>query len=175
MRGVLLILMLNMVLPSSARARKVESWPYERLMREADLVVIAHAVSTGKCRDTWSEDLFRNVPFQGLETTFKVSSRIKGACPANLKMLHFGLAKPILINDGPSLVRFRTKPIMLDVREMKNENRVLEQLQPVRQTLVSPPEYLLYLRLRKDGRYEALSGQIDPAFSVRALIQQAGL
>jgi len=31
------------------------------------------------------------------------------------------------------------------------------------------PEYLLFLKERKDGRYEAVSGQIDPEFFVRTL------
>ena len=35
---------------------------------------------------------------------------------------------------------------------------------------VSPPEYLLFLKQRKDGMYEPVSGQLDAAFSVRALL-----
>jgi hypothetical protein len=31
------------------------------------------------------------------------------------------------------------------------------------------PEYLLFLKLRKDGRYEPVSGRVDPEFSVREL------
>ncbi|MEO1996577.1 MAG: hypothetical protein ABGZ17_15020, partial [Planctomycetaceae bacterium] len=137
--------------------------------------VIAHAVSSVSGQDTWSESLFRDVAFQGVETTFKVSSRLKGTCPAAVKMLHFRFEKAMLLNDGPSLVTFLTKPMMLDVRDVREDDGVLKQRQQFRQSLVSPPEYLLYLRLRKDGRYEALSGQVDPAFSVRALFQQSGL
>jgi len=169
------VILFSLCLPTAVWARKVESWPYDRLMKEADLVVIAHAVSSAPCRDTWSENLFRNVAFQGVQTTFKVSSRLKGTCPATVKMLHFRFQKPILLNDGPSFVTFLTKPMMLDVRDVREDDRRLKQRQQVRQSLMSPPEYLLYLRLRKDGRYEALSGQVDPGFSVRALFQQSGL
>jgi hypothetical protein len=34
---------------------------------------------------------------------------------------------------------------------------------------LGPPEYMLFLRLRKDGRYEPVSGEIDPALSIREL------
>ena len=169
------VILFSLCLSTPVWARKVESWPYERLMKEADLVVIAHAVSSTPCPDTWSENLFRNVAFQGVQTTFKVSARLKGTCPATVKILHFRLEQDVLLNDGPSLVTFLTKPMMLDVRDARKNGGGLQQRQPVRQSLVSPPEYLLYLRLRKDGRYEALSGQVDPAFSVRALFQQSGL
>jgi hypothetical protein len=31
------------------------------------------------------------------------------------------------------------------------------------------PEYMLFLRLRKDGRFEPVSGEVDPVLSVREL------
>jgi hypothetical protein len=39
----------------------------------------------------------------------------------------------------------------------------------VSKSVVSPPEYLLFLKMRKDGMYQPVSGQLDAAFSVRAL------
>ncbi len=36
---------------------------------------------------------------------------------------------------------------------------------------MSGPEYLLFLRKRKDDRYEAVSGQMDSDFFVRALFE----
>ena len=164
-----LAILVSLYPPTQAWPRKVESWPYDRLMTEADLVVIAHAVSSAACQDKWRESLFQNVKFQGVETTFKVSALLKGKSPATLKMLHFRLKNRVLPNDGPGLVTFLRKPVLLQVRHDE------QGLQQFRQSLVSPPEYLLYLRRRQDGRYEAVSGQVDPKFSVRALFHQSGL
>ena len=34
---------------------------------------------------------------------------------------------------------------------------------------IGRPEYMLFLRLRPDGRYEAVSGEVDPVLSIREL------
>ena len=56
--------------------------------------------------------------------------------------------------------------------EMKSkEEGKAKELKPKRggKSVDSPPEYLLFLKLRKDGMYVPVSGQLDAAFSVRAL------
>ncbi len=37
--------------------------------------------------------------------------------------------------------------------------------------MMSGPEYRIFLRKRKDGRYEAVSGQMDSDFFVRTLFE----
>lgn len=44
--GVMLVALLVGLAPQSSAARLVESWPYEKLLKESDLVVIATATGT---------------------------------------------------------------------------------------------------------------------------------
>jgi hypothetical protein len=150
--------------PSAAPARLVERWDYDRLFKEADLVVLAVAVQTDRADDkppdhSWPHE------FVGQNTTLKVRYALKGKADAEqIKVLHFKFGElkkgvdpnsleAAIILDGPNLVGFRTGPVT--VRAGKDTQ------------VLPPPEYLLFLKRMKDGRYEPVAGQIDPAFSVR--------
>ena len=75
-----------------------------------------------------------------------------------------------ILEDGPGLVSFLKKPMIIEVKS-KEEGKSKElQLKRTGKSMVSPPEYLLFLKQRKDGNYEPVSGQLDAAFSVRALL-----
>jgi hypothetical protein len=76
---------------------------------------------------------------------FKFGGLKKGLDPNDL--LHNA------IRDGPLLAAFRTEA----------GTGKTGKGWPVR----AAPEYLLFLRRLKDGRYEPVSGRIDPALSVR--------
>ena len=60
-----------------ALARKVESWPYEELLEKSDVAVIATAVSTSDCKDTFSDNPWK-VQFEGVETKFRVKAVLRG-------------------------------------------------------------------------------------------------
>jgi len=133
---------------ASMWARPVPYWPYDKLTREADLIVIATPASV---RDTGVKTTFPgiardNQPVDAIqmEATFAVLATFKGA--ESLKTLHFHYlreAAPQTVSvNGPALVSFNSK-------EKKR--------------------YLLFLRREKDGRYAALTGQTDPAGSVKDL------
>ena len=164
----------GVIVPSACWARKVEHWSYDRLFKEADLVVIARAASSRPCKDNWSERFFEQDRFQGLEATFEVASTLKGQVPETFKLLHFKY-KPdeTPYNDGPGLVSFLSRSLSIDVREAGDPGS--SGLEPVRKRMVSAPEYLLFLKKRKDGRYEAISGQMDPDVSVRTLFRNDGV
>jgi hypothetical protein len=138
---------------SVASARRIENWPYERLFKEADLVVIAQATSTEGCQDVttanpWQAELL------GQNTTFKVRAVLKGKPPHNtIQVLHFRLKDGLEFEDGPLLIAFRQEGIRLELRDGVAELGVCE--------------YLLFLKAGKDGRFEPVSGRIDPALSVR--------
>jgi hypothetical protein len=142
---------------SDSSARLLEPWPYDKLMKKSDLVVIATAV---KAEDTADKYLGHSwaYEFAGLDTTFEVLHALKGKVNGKqIKVLHFKWGElkkgidpksvdALLIEDGPLLVAFRTK---------------------------DSPDYLLYLRALKDGRYEPVSGKIDPKLAVRVLSEPA--
>ncbi|MBO0697773.1 MAG: hypothetical protein J2P46_05230 [Zavarzinella sp.] len=148
-----------LIYPSAAPARLVKKWSYDQLLKEADLVVLAVAVRTEQAEDTppdhsWPLELVAQ------NTTFKVRGALKGKAEGEkIQVLHFKFGGPKKgfeasagILDGPNLVAFRTEPVTMRAGK---------------EVHVLPPEYLLFLKRMKDGRYEPVSGRIDPAASVR--------
>jgi hypothetical protein len=143
-----------------AFARLLENWPYERLFKEADLVVIARAERTTETKERLSPAGWK-VEFIGQETVFTVQTILKGKVKdeRKLQVLHYRLPDDVLIANGPLLVSFRTEPLVL--KGVVNGRAF--------KTALGRPEYLLFLRVRPDGRFEPVSGQVDPALSVREL------
>jgi hypothetical protein len=140
---------------SSALARRLENWPYERLFKEADLIVIAQATAAEDCRERDNDNPWK-VEFLGVNTTLKINAVVKGKPGSDtVTVLHFRLTDGQLIADGPLLVSFRTKGIALDLKKAQVE--------------LGRPEYMLFLKAGKDGRYEPVSGRIDPELSVREM------
>jgi hypothetical protein len=133
---------------ASMWARPVPYWPYDKLTREADLILIGTPVSV---RDTGEKTtlpgISRNnqpVGAMGMETTFEVLAILKG--PDTLKQIRFHHLREATPQsqsvNGPGLVSF-------DPKQKKR--------------------YLLFLRRAEDGRYVALTGQTDPDGSVKDL------
>ena len=133
-------------------AREHEYWPYDRLTKEADMIVIAVPLST---RDTaekttlpglWHVDTNKVrslIPAIGVETTFMTLAVLKGDANATkLVFHHLREAAPKLSVDGPGLVAFDPK---------------------------SERKFLLFLKRESDGRYAPLTGQTDPDGSVKVL------
>jgi hypothetical protein len=145
-----------------AAGRLVESWSYERLFKEADLVVIAVPVGEEKTNDPFGEHPW-GLDIVGVNTAFEPKYALKGKADAKqIKVLHFrfGLPRPgdpPIIEDGPGFMAFRTKAALVGDGDQK--------------VVLPSPEYLLFLRRLKDGRYEPVSGKVDPAFAVREMTQ----
>ena len=135
-------------LASLCAARPVAIWPYGKLTKGADLIIIATPVAV---RDTGQKTAFpgiqrdnRPVPAISMETTFDVLAILKGKEETKRIVLHHLREQPqpeVSIN-GPGVVSF----------EPKGKRR-----------------YLLFLRLEPDGRFSALTGQTDPDGSVKDL------
>ena len=143
-----------------------ENWPYERLFKDADLVVIGTAVSTKDTADTFVDERWP-LEFVGRDTALEVLQVLKGEAPGKrILVLHFQFGKVhkkaaikgnqiVEIIDGPMLVSFRTKPEKIEVAGMELAEHTFE--------------YLLFLKKRAAGRYEPVSGRIDPDLSIREL------
>jgi hypothetical protein len=144
-----------LALPALAHSRLVPDWPYEKLLKEADVVVIGKAVTSKDTKDV-SKDNPWKVEFQAVETTFSVEAGLKGKVEGDkLTVLHYKLKPGVSVENGPGLVTFRTKGITLRTKEAK--------------VGLGQPGYLLFLKKGKDGRYEPVSGQVDPELSVKEL------
>jgi len=147
-----------------ASGRLVEPWSYEKLLNESDLVVIADAKKTEDTTDKPRDPLFKPDldHIIGRTSTLEVKGTLKGKAPgAEIKVLHFRLMEEWSIINGPSLVAFRTKPV-----EIKHDGHS--------ESWHSRCEYMLFLKARKDGRYEPVAGQYDAGMSVRELYSASG-
>jgi hypothetical protein len=134
-------------------ARGIEDWPYDRLFKEADLVVIARAKSSEPCDDNTRDNIWKE-EFLGVNTAFSVKTVLKGKCEEDkITVLHFKLNDEVKIQNGPLLISFRMKPTALTLKDAKVE--------------LAAPDYMLFLKATKDGRFEPVSGRIDPQLSVK--------
>ena len=139
-------------------------------------MLIAHVQGFAASKQKWPEKVFDKDRFEAVETIFGASSVLKGEAPLCIHLVHFQYtenSRPY--NNGPGLVSFFMNPVSLDATQENGKDGERRELKQKRQSLISKPEYLLFLKKRKDGLYEAVSGQIDPSFSVRALFEVRSL
>jgi len=143
---------------ASASARQIEIWSYDRLFKEADLVLIASAQATVETDDHTKDDRWKR-SLVGQKTTFTVQSVLKGQVDdGSVAVIHFKLRDGLQSSNGPMLVHFRTKGI------------VIHGNGPIKfEALLGPPQYLLFLKATDDGCFEPVSGQIDPILSVKEI------
>lgn len=160
MRGsTIVVLIALLAFAALSPARQAESWPYERLFKEASLIVIATPMGTVVTDDRMSDPLYRDYLI-GQNTTFKIESVIKGQAAGPITVLHFKAKPGQALQNGPFLVSFHTKTRMVtgtatDKQEYKAE--------------LGPPQYLLFLKISDKGRFEPVSGQVDPIWSVKEM------
>lgn len=142
-----------------APARQIESWSYERLFKESDLVVIATAKGTADTNDAPPDNRWKSA-LVGQQTTFAIDAVLKGNAPAApLAVLHFKLKPGVVTQDGPLLVSFRTKgPTIEGGGSVKYKAQL------------GTPQYLLFLKTAADKeRFAPVSGQTDPELSVKEI------
>ncbi len=143
----------------TAFARLVEDWSYERLFKESDLIVIAQPTKSENSTDRLRDNPWKT-EFLGVNTKFHVEHVLKGNFDvAELTLLHF--KTDALIVNGPSLVSFRTNSLKYVIQKEGHAGKEVEN--------AGPGTYLLFLRTRADGRFQPVSGQVDPVFSVREI------
>jgi hypothetical protein len=152
-RFVAIFLFLLLVGSSTLYGRPTQIWTYEQLKREADVVVIADALTTEELQEEIDlpnifvrDDAGQQHPLRaiGLNTTLTVQTVFKGEIEEPTIVVHHFRRKiqPTAEVNGPMLIHFDTK---------------------------SPGQYLLFLKRAMDGRYEPVSGRIDPFWSVKKL------
>ena len=152
LRNVLVfaILLSGALFSTSAATRMTNEMSFHPLATAAELVVIADASAPEPKENT---DQFMPKHLQQLETRLNVHAVIKGAQDKReLPFVHFRYkegSKGII--NGPQLLEFQTETIPEDEAKKTRKSRA--------------PKYLLFLKRRVDGKYEAVSGQMDPIYS----------
>jgi len=147
-----------------ASGRLVEPWSYDKLLKESDLVVVAEAKKTEDTTDKPTDPLFKaDLDYVvGRTSTLEIKGTLKGkASGEEIKVLHFRVKEGWDIVNGPHLVAFRTKSV-----EVRHEGRS--------EAVFARQQYLLFLKVRKDGRYEPVAGQYDVDLSVKELYSAVG-
>jgi hypothetical protein len=138
--------------PRSAVARLVEAWPYEKLTKNSDLIVVAVPVGTKEVNERKDFDRGNGAYLQGVVTTFVVKGTLKGECGKTIEVLHYELKfepkKVGVIDDAPTTIKFEASPP---------------------EKAGAGQEYCLFLKARKDKRFEFTSGVDDPQLSVREM------
>jgi hypothetical protein len=135
------------------QGREIVFWPYERLEKEADLIVIGPAEKSEDSGEFVPGSLW-NVDFVGVNTTIKVTGVLKGRLKEKqLTIFHLRIPDGMTLKEGPSTLTFRT-----GVLPIKSPGTV---------TSLARPEYLMFLKKRDDGRFEPISGPLESAHSFR--------
>jgi hypothetical protein len=148
---------------SPVPARPIEDWSYERLFKEADVVVIAKPESTADV-DTAPADPRMRRGFVGQRTAFSLVSTLKGeAKGTSVQVLHFRLRDGVMPPNGPLLITFRTKPVRIEGKARGDAKRAGDAFVME----IPAPHYLLFLKAGENGRLEPVSGQDDQARSER--------
>jgi hypothetical protein len=156
--AIMLGLLVALGSAGAAVGRQIEQWSYERLFREADVVVIARSEGTAASDDRPAESKWAN-SLTGQRTTFRIDSALKGQVEGDqIVVVHFKKKENVLFENGPLLVAFRTEGSVIEGGGMR---KYLLKL--------SRPEYLLFLKKAEGGRFEPVSGQIDPRLSVKEI------
>lgn len=109
--------------------------------------------------DRWDADVFDSDGFTGVETTFELAALLKGKSANSFKVLHFQYKNSsIPFEDGPGLVSFLAEPLSVGIRRSgETEEEGPKTLEPTKSKNLKPaPEYLLFLKRRADGRFEAV-------------------
>ncbi len=141
-RSITIAILLALMTCDTSLARSIRVWAFDDLHEKADIVVVGVAVSS---KDIEYTETFRPNYLVQQETVFEIQTVLKGGIShkKGLRLVHFRFKGALIPPNGPSLVHFRT-----------GKNR---------------PSYLLFLKLRKDGKVEAVTGQMDPILSVKVL------
>jgi hypothetical protein len=144
----------GLLLNPGANARPIPGWytSYDGLFERSDLVVIAAAIST--------KDLERSPDpkLVAQQTSFDVKLALKGKAPSANSVIidHYRLKSGEIEEvDGRTFVAFRTKGPVAPLRG--------DEVQ------LDPPAYLLFLKKVDGNRFEPVSGQYDPLFSVKEI------
>jgi hypothetical protein len=148
-----LILLMTFCLVFASHARLTEGLPYDAQNDKAALVVIATPTTVAETSElvalpnivtVHNDGTKEDVMGKGVETTFDVLTVLKGErATKTLVLHHFKLAKPGVGFNDPMLVSFKPQ---------------------------DKKRYLMFLQKEADGRYVAVCGQTDPAYSIKELV-----
>ena len=138
-----LVVIVSVALTFSVHARMRVVMDYDKQKAEADLIVIAKPIESRSLGEqtNLTENIRPPVSVIGVETTFQIQAILKGTSEKNtFTFHHYRLPEEAVVVSGPDLVSF------------DNQHQ----------------SYLMFLKKEKN-RFTAISGQTDPADSIKKL------
>jgi len=152
--------MLLFALCGIIEARPIGIWGYDLLMEKSDVVLIGK-VDTEKAFDEKLDHPAFGDVMEARLTTFKVGAVLKGkAAGEKIELVHYLVNPDKPVVNGPLTAYFRINGERLTVTAVDGVAVKQDRVEPA-------PDYLLFLKVRKDGRFEPVTGQVDSMFSVR--------
>lgn len=149
---------------SRVDARVRDLWPSWKLSKNSDLIAIVQVISTGDANKA-SKPPKGYEELVGVDSRFRVLAVLKGKHKAKeLVLFHFRTKKQpqqgrrAIVNPG-------TRTTRKEVQTPDLDGPCLVSFDPAKKRT----RYLIFLTARPDGRYECVSGQIDPNLSVAHL------
>ncbi len=154
---------------TSALARSVPAWTYNKLVADSDIVAIVEPIENQPAEDIFPDFNYGHPAshFEGTNTRFRVHVVLKPAGDAHkeLTVLHFSYSKGVgtLVN-GASFMRFLIGPLQYEKRNLKDEKPV-----GGRTVFQEKPIWVAFLKHGPDGRFKPVTVHYDSAFSFREL------
>jgi hypothetical protein len=154
------VLAVELVCGTYVWGRPIEDWPFDKLFKHSDVVVIATFQSSKRC----GKDIKDKPPadyLDGVITTLDIKHVVKGDHKGKqIEVFHYRLDdskdRPLIIN-GPLLASFHKSSSDLKVGKSAS-------------VALGPPVYMIFLKKRTDGKYECISGQFDSELSVMQIM-----
>ena len=161
------VFLFSIICIATCIARIVPSWPYEKLVSESDVVAIVEPVENKPAPDAFPGYSYGHPTnhFTATDTRFKVHAVLKGDAMKELTVLHFSYSTNVsIILNGASFIQFFIGPLQYEKRAVKDGKPVGGVT-----SFQQPPEWIVFLKRRSDGRFEPVTGHYDSAYSFREL------
>lgn len=147
-----------LLISGGARSAIKETWDSEKLLKNADVVAIVVPI---KSVDTDMECSLKNVGINGklivVKTSVTIKCLLKGKSETKIDIYHHRMeTSDIVIVDGPELVSFRTKAVIVKLDK--------------RNIVLPPPQYLVYLREKENKQYSLVTDYLQAQDSVFEMI-----
>ena len=150
---------------TSCFARPVPIWSYETLVANSDFVAIVEPLENRPVSDAFPGDTYGHSQddFAPTNTRFKVHAVFKGGTIKEVTVLHFSYSTKVnAIANGAMFIQFYLGPLEYEKRAMKDGKPVGGMM-----TYQEQPIWIAFLKHRKDGRFEPVTGHYDSALSFR--------
>jgi hypothetical protein len=162
------VFLCSLLCASNCFARLGPLWPYEKLVAESDAVAIIEPIKNEPAQDTFPGYGYGHPTnhFTATDTRFKIHAVLKGEAMKELTILHFSYSTNVsMIANGVSFIQFTIGSLEYEVTLRKDGKPVGDK------TIYGPRPvmWMAFLKRRKDGRFEPVTGHYDASYSFREL------